>query len=322
MSGSGASGEGAREVDGRRARYSFPIASAAVTGAFSFTGRAIAEELLRRGETVRTLSRADAPDDPLRRLIDVAPLVFDPSTLRASLEGTETLYNTYWVRFERRGVTFSEAVTNTIQLFEAAVDVGVRHIVHISVANADRADDLPYFAEKHRLEQWLVASGIEHTIVRPTLVFGPRDILINNLAWMLRRTPLFLLPGAGDYQVQPVSVDDVARIAIETPTGMVDAAGPETMSFATLVSAIREAVGARARVARGPRTVGLIINSILGRLIGDVIVTADELEGLSRSLLVSGSEAEGTERITDWLREEAATLGRSYTSEIRRNYLA
>lgn len=296
--------------------------SAAVTGAFSFTGRAIAEELLLRGETVRTLSRADAPEDPLRRLIEVAPLVFDPASLRAGLEGAETLYNTYWVRFERHGVTFADAVANTILLFEAAADAGVRHVVHISVANADRADDLPYFAGKHRIEEWLATSGMEHTIVRPTLVFGPRDILINNLAWMLRRTPLFLLPGAGDYRVQPVSVRDVARIAIETPAGTIDAAGPETMSFAALVTAIRDAIHGRARVAKGSRSVGLVINSVLGRLIGDVIVTADELEGLSRSLLVSDSEARGAERITDWLREEAANLGRSYTSELRRNYSA
>ena len=294
--------------------------SVAVTGAFSFTGRAIAEELLRRGESVRTLSRADAPGDPLRARIDVAPLAFDPSTLKASLAGVETLYNTYWVRFERADVTFAKAVANTIRLFEAARDAGVRRVVHISVSNAERADDLPYFAGKHRIEEWLAASGIEHAIVRPTLVFGPHDILINNLAWMLRRTPLFLLPGTGDYRVQPVSVGDVARVAVDADAGTVDAAGPETMSFATLVSTIGKAVGARARIAGAPRALGLVINSMLGRLIGDVIVTDDELEGLSRSLLVTGSEPKGTERFTDWLSEHATTLGRSYASELRRNY--
>lgn len=300
-------------------RHSFVVA-VAVTGAFSFTGRAIAEELLRRGESVRTLSRADAPGDPLRASIDVAPLAFDPPTLRASLDGVETLYNTYWVRFERAGVTFSGAVANTIQLFEAARDAGVRRVVHVSVSNAERADDLPYFAGKHRIEQWLAASGIEHAIVRPTLVFGPQDILINNLAWMLRRTPLFLLPGNGSYLVQPVAVGDVARIAVETHAGTIDAAGPETMSFAALVSTIGEAVGARARIAGAPRAVGLGINSILGRLVGDVIVTTDELEGLARSLLVTDSEPKGTERLTAWLGEQARTLGRSYVSELRRNY--
>lgn len=298
------------------------IVSAAVTGAFSFTGREITLELLRRGDSVRTLSRADVRDDPLRSLIDVVPLVFDPPMLRTSLSGVETLYNTYWVRFERPGVTYSNAVANTVRLFEAARDVDVRRIVHVSVSNADQADDLPYFAGKHHIENWLAASGIEHTIVRPTLIFGPQDILINNLAWMLRRTPLFLIPGPGDYRVQPVSVGDVARIAIETSAGVVDAAGPETMSFAALVSAIRDAVHGRARIATAPRLLGLTVSSILGRLLSDVIVTGDELEGLSRSLLVTESEPRGTERFSDWLHEQAGGLGRSYESELRRNYAA
>jgi uncharacterized protein YbjT (DUF2867 family) len=294
--------------------------SAAVTGAFSFTGRAIAEELLRRGEKVLTLSRTDARDDPLRGLVDVAPLVFDKPALTASLAGAKTLYNTYWVRFERGRVTFPAAVANTVCLFEAARDAGVQRIIHVSVSNADRADDLPYFAGKHQIENWLASSGIDHTIVRPTLVFGSNDILINNLAWMLRRTPLFVLPGRGDYRVQPVSVRDVARIATEPCAGIVDAAGPDTLSFAALVSTIRETTGGRARIARGPRRFGLAINSILGRLLDDVIVTNDELEGLSRSLLVTDSEPKGTDRLGDWLSEHGVAIGRHYVSELRRNY--
>jgi uncharacterized protein YbjT (DUF2867 family) len=293
---------------------------AAVTGAFSFTGRAIAEELRLHGTTVRSLSRADAPSDPLRRYVEVAPLAFDSQTLRSSLEGAESLYNTYWIRFERGGATFPGAVANTIRLFEAARDVGVRRIIHISVSHADRADDLPYFAGKHALERWLQASGIDHLIVRPTLVFGPQDILVNNLAWMLRRSPLFLLPGRGDYLVQPVSVTDVARVAIQASEGIVDAAGPDTLSFAALVSLIRDAIGARVRIIKAPRSAGLAISSLAGRIVGDVIVTADELEGLSRSLLTSESEPRGVDHIADWLGSHGSELGRSYTSELERNY--
>ena len=295
---------------------------AAVTGAFSFTGRAIAEELIRRGEIVRSLSRADASGDPLRQRVDFAPLVFDAATLRSSLDGAETLYNTYWIRFERPGATFPGAVANTIRLFNAARDAGVRRIVHISVANADRADDLPYFAGKHKIENWLHQSNIEHAIVRPTLVFGPSDILINNIAWMLRRSPLFLLPGDGDYLVQPVSVRDVARIAVRTRTGTVDAAGSERLSFAALVSSVRDAIDARTKLVRAPRALGRAITSIAGRLVNDVIVTADELEGLSRSLLTSDSEPTGEERFSDWLCEQSSGLGRAYSSELHRNYAA
>jgi uncharacterized protein YbjT (DUF2867 family) len=174
----------------------------AVTGVFSYTGRAIAEELLSRGEPVRTLSRTDAPGDPLRDKVEVAPLRFD-ATLEESLRGVGTLYNTYWVRFRRGLVDFDDAVANTIALFEAARRAGVQRIVHVSVANADRADDLPYFRGKHQIEKWLAASGLRHAVVRPTLVFGPNDILLNNIAWIVRRSPVFVVPGRGDYRLQP-----------------------------------------------------------------------------------------------------------------------
>jgi len=288
-----------------------------VTGALSYIGRAIAEELLDRGEHVRSLSRRDVPGDPLRERIELAPLQFD----NPDLSGAATLYNTYWIRFERGGATFAQAVANTIRLFEAARRAGVERIVHISVANADQADDLPYFHGKHELEAWLAASDIPHTVVRPTLVFGANDILVNNIAWILRRSPLFLVPGRGDYLVQPVSVRETARIAVDTPAGLtVDAAGPETMTFGELVTRTRDAIGARCVVAAGPRAAGLGIIRIVGAMLRDVVVTADELSGLERSLLTSSHEPLSSERFSAWLQLHADELGRRYVSELQRNF--
>jgi NADH dehydrogenase len=288
-----------------------------VTGAFSYTGRAIAEALLARGEPVRTLSRRDAPGDPLRTRIEVAPLRFDGT----GLADVRALYNTYWIRFERGGSTFDGAVANTIALFESARRAGVERIVHVSVANADRADDLPYFRGKRRLETWLARSGIAHAIVRPTLVFGPEDILVNNVAWLVRHSPLFIVPGAGDYRVQPVSVADTARIAVEARDGeTVDAAGPDTFAFGDLVARVRDAVGARCRIVHGPRTLGLAVVAGVGRALRDVVVTREELVGLERSLLTSAHPPLGRERFGDWLAASAARLGRRYVSELARNF--
>lgn len=288
----------------------------AVTGVFSYTGRAIAEQLLARGEPVRSLSRRDAPNDPLRAKVEVAPLRFDGQ----GLEGVTTLYNTYWIRFEREDATFDDAVANTIELFESARRAGVERIVHLSVANADRADDLPYFRGKHRLEAWLAASGIAHRVVRPTLVFGDGDILVNNIAWLLRRAPVFLVPGRDDYRVQPVSVTDTARVAVAAGEGTVDAAGPETVAFVDLVRAVRDAIGARCRVIRGPRRAGLAIIGVAGAALRDVVVTRDELVGLERSLLVSAAPPLGSDGLAEWLQASAPTLGRRYVSELARNF--
>jgi NADH dehydrogenase len=292
----------------------------AVTGVFSYTGRAIAEELIARGERVRTLSRADAPGDPLRNDVELAPLRFD-DTLANSLDGVRTLYNTYWIRFPGGGVGFDDAVANTIALFEAARQAGVERIVHVSVSNADRADDLPYFRGKHQLEQWLAASGLRHAIVRPTLVFGPSDILINNIAWIVRRSPVFVMPGRGDYHLQPVSLRDTARLCVDAPDGAtVDAAGPEALTFRRLVELVRDAIGSRCCVVPGPRSIGLGLIRVAGLLLRDTLVTRDELEGLSRSLLTTDGPPTGYETLHSWLADWGSLLGHSYVSERARNF--
>jgi NADH dehydrogenase len=292
----------------------------AVTGVFSYTGRAIAEELLARGERVRTLSRSDAPDDPLRDRVELAPLRFD-ETLLGSLAGVRTLYNTYWIRFGRGGIGFGDAVANTITLFEAARAAGVERIVHVSVVNADLADDLPYFQGKHEIEQWLAASGLRHAIVRPTLVFGDGDILVNNIAWITRHSPLFVVPGRGDYHVQPVSLRDTARLCVDASDGSTtDAAGPETLTFRRLVELVRGACGSRCVVLPGPRSVGLGLIRVAGALLRDTVVTQDELEGLSRSLLASSGRPTGTDSFRGWLAARGALLGRRYVSEHARNF--
>jgi uncharacterized protein YbjT (DUF2867 family) len=292
----------------------------AVTGAFSYTGRAIAAELLARGEEVRTLSRSDAPGDPLHGRVQFARLRFDES-LATSLDGVRTLYNTYWIRFPGGGVDYDGAVTNTIALFEAARQAGVARVVHVSVSNADSADDLPYFRGKHRVEEWLATSGLPHAIVRPTLVFGPNDILINNIAWIVRRSPVFVMPGRGDYHLQPVSLGDTARLCVDAPDGAtIDAAGPETLTFRRLVELVRDVTGSRCSVVPGPVPVGLGLIRIAGLLLRDTVVTRDELEGLSRSLLTTSGAPTGTDTLRAWLVDHGSVLGRSYVSERARNF--
>jgi uncharacterized protein YbjT (DUF2867 family) len=296
-----------------------------VTGAFSYTGRAIAERLLAEGRAVRTLTRRDEPDDPLSARIESAPLQFrDPAALAGDLRGALVLYNTYWIRFERGESTFARAVENTRVLFRAAADAGVERVVHLSVTNATADSPLPYFRGKAEVERELAASGLPFTIVRPALVFGPEDILVNNIAWILRRFPFFLVPGDGAYRVQPVSVADTAAICVAAAATVrgqsLDAAGPDTYTFDELVRLVAEAVGSRGRILHSSRSVALGLSGLVGRIRRDVLLTRDELGGLMASLLVSGEEPRGRERFGDWLRREGDRLGRRYVSELARNF--
>jgi uncharacterized protein YbjT (DUF2867 family) len=302
------------------------VALDVVTGAFSFTGRHIAERLLERGRSVRTLTRVPPERaHPLAGRVEVAAFRFDDS-LRESLRGADTLYNTYWVRFERGGATFAGAVANIGRLVDAAVDAGVRRIVHISVANADESSPFPYYRGKAQAEALVRDSGLTHAIVRPTVVYGLQDILVNNVAWGVRHVPLFVVPGTGRYEVQPVSVYDVARIAVEAGARdddvVLDAAGEQRWTYEEFVRLIRTAVSGRARVARAPFWAALATARIAGLLLRDVVVTGDELESLRAGLLVSHEQPLGRDRFDDWLDEHGHELGRSYTSELGRNFSA
>jgi uncharacterized protein YbjT (DUF2867 family) len=291
-----------------------------VTGAFSYTGSFIAQRLLDEGVRVRTLTRRDDPASPLHGKVETAPLQFaDRAALVASLRGARCLYNTYWVRFERGGTTFDRAVRNSALLFEAAAEAGVERIVHVSVTNPSEDSPLPYFRGKAQVERALASAGPACAIVRPTLVFGTRDILVNNIAWILRRFPVFVVPGDGSGRVQPISAEDVAEIAV-TAEGTVDAAGPEEYTFDEIVRAVGAAIGCRRRLVHAQPRVALALGAVVGAVRRDVILTRDELEGLHVSLLVSHEPPRGRESFREWLERNGAGLGRAYVSELARNF--
>ena len=257
--------------------------------------------------------------------MEVRPLDFgDSPGLVASLEGADILYNTYWVRFARGGVTHDTAAENSRALLRAAVEAGVRRVVHVSITNATQDSPLPYFRGKALAEMAVRDSGLSYAIVRPTVLFSPEDILINNIAWFLRRFPLFPIPGRGGYQVQPVFVDDVARLAVEAGTGVddvaIDAVGPETFTFEEMVRLLARRVGSRSRLVRTPPPAALLAARIAGRLVRDVVLTKDELDGLMAGLLVSADPPTAPTRFTEWLEAEGASLGQRYASELTRHY--
>lgn len=296
----------------------------AVTGAFSFTGRAIAGQLLAEGREVVTLVRRPAPPDADPR-IRTAPIAFDdPAALAAAFATVDTFYNTYWIRFERGEMTFDEIIRRTRLLMTAATQAGVRRVVHVSVVNAAPTAPTPYFIAKARLDDVVRASGLSHAIVRPTLTFGPGDILVNNLCWVLRRFPAFAIPGNGEYRLQPVHVDDVGQIALaagrQTGDMDVDAAGPDILTFNQFVRLLAEAIDSKAWLFHAPRPLSYLGARILGMLVRDVMLTGDEVTELTASLLVSAQPPMGRIGLPAWASAHADELGRTYHSELDRHY--
>jgi NADH dehydrogenase len=295
----------------------------AVTGAFGYSGKYIAKRLLDRGHEVITLTNSPDRANPFAGRVKPYPFNFDnPEKLTQSLRDVSVLYNTYWVRFNHKLFKHADAVRNTERLFDAANEAKVERIVHVSITNPSEDSPLEYFRGKAKLERALVDSGISHAILRPTVLFGKEDILINNIAWALRRLPVFGVFGNGEYRLQPIYVDDIAALAVEQgakrDSVTIDAIGPETFTYRELVKVIGETIGMKRPVISVPPTVGYLAGWILGKFVGDVMITFEEIKGLMADLLHVDSPSTGTTRLTDWIRDHADSLGREYTSELAR----
>lgn len=295
----------------------------AVTGAFGYSGRYIASRLLAEGRDVITLTGSLKRDSELTGRVQAFPLNFgDPGELAAALGGVSVLYNTYWVRFNHRLFNHDDAVANSRILFEAAKAAGVERIVHISITNPSLTSPLSYFRGKAEVELALKECGLSYAILRPAVLFGKEDILINNIAWVLRRMPVFGLFGDGSYRLCPIHVDDLAKAAVEygktSDCVVVDAIGPETFSYRDLVASVGSIIGAKSSIVNLPGWLAWIAGEIIGKMNGDVTITMDEIRGLTSDLLYVDSSPLGSTRLSEWATDHRDTLGRRYTSEMAR----
>jgi NADH dehydrogenase len=297
-----------------------------ITGAYGFTGRSIARRLLVNGKKVITLTGHPRSDSEFGGDVEATPFNFDnPAALTDSLRGASVLFNTYWIRFARGDATFERAVENSKILFEAAKAAGVRRLVHVSITNPSIDSDLPYFKGKAELEEFIKGLGISYAILRPAVIFGDQGILINNIAWFLRRSPVFAAPGDGEYKLQPIYVEDLADLAVslaeKTEDVVTDAIGPEVFTFNELLHLIGRTVHSHTLITHLSPALVLTVTGMIGRLVGDVVLTPDEVKGLHANLLVSSQPPAGRVRLSDWLAENAEWIGTRYMSEVKKHYM-
>jgi NADH dehydrogenase len=295
----------------------------AVTGAFGYSGQYIARKLVARGQRVITLTNSADRQNRFGDQLRAYPFNFEhPELLAESLQGVQVLYNTYWVRFNHPLFQHAQAVRNTLVLFEAAKQAGVQRIVHFSITNPSEGSTLEYFSGKARLEAALVGSGLSYAILRPTVIFGKEDILINNIAWALRHLPVFGLFGDGLYRLQPIYVDDLAELAVRQGESrenvVMDAIGPETYTYRGLVETIARLIGVRRPIVPLRPGLAYAASKLISGLVGDVLITHEEIEGLMMDLLYVSSPPIGKTKLSDWIRQNGKTLGKHYTSELAR----
>ena len=297
-----------------------------ITGASGFIGGAIAECLVNR-DTVRSLSSHPGKNRFGGR-VHTFPYDFErPEGMAAAFEDVDVFVNSFYVRFKHGPWTFARAVEQSRALIALGREAGVHKIVHVSVSNARENSELPYYANKGRIERLVRESGVDYTILRPAIVVGPGDILVNNIAYFLRRLPLFTVFGRGDYRVQPITLDAFADVAVEAIEGArsgetVPVAGPRDWMFLDMVRAIRTAIGSRAAIVHAPAWLALVGLRAAGTLLRDVVLTSDEIKGLTREYLYSDAPLRRGDDFHDWLGRAGTSdaLGRRYASELERHF--
>lgn len=296
-----------------------------VTGSFGYIGKFITHELLERGVEVKTVTTHPEKPNPFGGKVKASTYNFEnPDQLTAYLFGCETLFNTYWVRFNYRQWSFDEALENTKILFHCAKNAGVKKIVHIGVTNPSEQDDLPYYKGKAYQEKALRELGVEYSIVRPTLVFGKEDILVNNIAWTIKKFPVVPIFGSGKYRVQPIFVEDLAAIAVDASRSegsrTLDAVGPETFTYEAFLRLIAKESDRNIAFVRTPPAIGILLGKLIGLFLKDVLLTKDELRGLMEEKLTSDQEPNGKTKFSEWLHDNRHLIGSRYTSELNRHF--
>ncbi|HEV2387335.1 MAG TPA: NAD(P)H-binding protein [Candidatus Acidoferrales bacterium] len=301
------------------------IDTVAITGALSYTGKYATRLLLSAGYRIRTLTHHPERPNPFNDHVQLFPYNFDrPDQLTESLRGASTLVNTYWVRFPHGASTFEAAVRNTRILITAARNAGVGRIVHVSVANPSLRSPLGYYKGKAQSEEAVLSSGLSYTILRPTVIFGAEDILINNIAWFVRRFPVFGIPGGGGYRIRPIYVGDMAQLIADAvgrqDNAVFDAVGPETFTFEELVRLIAEQVGRSVRLVHLPMPLACLFTLVTGWFVRDVVLTWEEYKGLMANLLAPAGPSSGKTRLSQWLASNSQGLGTRYASELARHF--
>jgi uncharacterized protein YbjT (DUF2867 family) len=299
--------------------------SAAVTGAFSYSGQYIARAFLKRGWEVITFTRN--PDRPhaLGGKVKAYQLDFSkPQELQERLTGVDTFVNTYWVRYNYPGSSFEQAVDNSRTLIDAVKAAGVRRFVHISVSKPDIKSKLPYFRGKQQVEDLITASGLSYSILRPTIIYAEEEVLINNITWLVRHFPVFPIPGNGEYRMQPIYAEDLAELVVRGAEGktneILDAAGPEFYSFNELLKLLKKVTGSKTLLVHMPIPVALILAKLVSFVLGDIMLTKDELTAFMEERIMTGLPALGKSRFSEWAQQHSKTLGTRYVNELKRHH--
>jgi len=259
-----------------------------VGGCTGLVGRAVLREF---GPThrIRSLHRRPTEAEASGGVEVVAGDAREIADWGPYLRGVDTVLNLAWYR-EPRHRHFVRLADGLLRLVRDAEAAGVRRFVHVSVPDAPprMETDLPYLAQKRRVDRAIEASRLSYAIVRPTMLFGPRDVLLTVMLRTIQRYHRFPMFGDGLYHVSPIATGDLAAILRrEGERGArtnVMVGGPERWVYRDLTDAMFRALGRSPRYVRLSPANSVRLASFLER-VGSSLLYAYEVEWLLADLL-------------------------------------
>jgi NADH dehydrogenase len=246
-----------------------------LTGATGFVGNQILRDLIEAEHTVKALvregSESKLPVNP-EQLEIVQGDALDKSSYHGSLSDCDAVINLIGIirEFPKQGINFERMHVRTTQfLVETALAEGVDRYVQMSALGVSHDSDSKYFTTKARAEDMIRASGLKHTIIRPSLIFGPGDEFINYFADIIRKFHTIPVIGHGKYRMEPVYIKDVSKAFVqsldkpETINQTFEMGGPERFEYEEMMHTVKKALGTWALTIHYPKSLMMTLAGIL-----------------------------------------------------------
>ena len=272
-----------------------------VTGATGFLGRRVVPELLARRHQVRCLVHSPGRE----RLFDHREVevhygsVLNPESLGPAMHGVQSVVHLVGIIRTGRGSSFDRVHRQgTAIVAEAAKEAGAREIIYISAMGATSDPKYPYLHSKRQAELHITSSGMDHTILRPSVIFGEGDEFLTALAGLVRLGPVVPVIGSGRNRMQPVAVEDVARCVADSVGNSlvkgrtINLGGPHRLSYNDLLEEVALAMGRRLRLAHIPTALAWPAVALLQNVLPRPPVTTAQLRMLGIRNVAEGPDME------------------------------
>jgi len=260
-----------------------------VTGGTGFIGRHVVARLVENGEKVRVAARGGRKADLPAGVEQVPADVVSGEGLPEAMAGVDSVAHLVAIIAEKGGQRFDAVIRGgTANVVSEAEKAGVKKLVYVSAIGAGPDPKLPYWHAKWQAEQTMTASGLDYTIIRPSLVFGPEDDFFNRLGRLVRRAPVVPVAGDGKTRFQPIWVEDVVSCVVAClnegthDREIVEIGGPEYYSYNEIIDLIRQKLGVRRPKAHIPLWLMRPAARVLQAVLPSPPVTTDQLAMLSK----------------------------------------